>query len=297
MAKHNVFQHATVTGSAYYNPVTQPNPWDRMQAEGYTYNGAGENIAAGYADAEAAYVGWWNSTGHRANMFNNAFREIGDGYFFWSSSTYQRYFTMDLGCSGNHCFFTDTIFADTNHNSLYDQGEGVAGIMVTLVVGGVLSSNYDLSSAVGSFAIPIQTISSGAAVQVVISNTTPASLHLTIPRDYRNYSAVTLTPGEMQVVGSFTQAASRGNFGFRDLTTGQALVPAPLMIAASPAGISLVWPTELGLEYQPQWTTDFIVWTDLTSVSQVGTGLPIAIVDTAAHTMGPRFYRLLIRSP
>src|SRR5689334_22931761 len=30
MARQNVFQHATVTNSAYYNPITQPTPWDRM---------------------------------------------------------------------------------------------------------------------------------------------------------------------------------------------------------------------------------------------------------------------------
>lgn len=81
-AKKNLFQHATVTGSAYYNPVTQPNPWDRMQAEGYVWSNAGENIAAGYGGAEAVYVGWWNSTGHRVNMYGSALREIGNGYFY-----------------------------------------------------------------------------------------------------------------------------------------------------------------------------------------------------------------------
>ena len=29
-----------------------------MQAEGYSWNNAGENIAAGYSGAEATYVGW-----------------------------------------------------------------------------------------------------------------------------------------------------------------------------------------------------------------------------------------------
>jgi hypothetical protein len=268
-----------------------------MQAEGYVYNGAGENIAAGYANAEAAYVGWWNSTGHRANMFNSAFREIGDGYFFWSSSTYQRYYTMDLGYSGNHCFFTDTIFVDTNHNNIYDQGEGIAGVMVSLLVGGVPFQDYDISSSVGSFAIPIQAISIGTTAQIVVSNTTAASIHLSIPRDYRNYGTVILAPGEMQVVGSFTQAATPRNFGFRDLSPGQPILPAPLTIASSPAGISLAWPSQIGLHYEPQWTTNFNVWTDLTAGFQVGTGSPITIADTAARTASPRFYRLLIRLP
>src|SRR5947207_1839072 len=94
MAKVNLFQHATVPGSLYYNPTNQPNPWDRMVAEGYSWNSAGENIAAGYSGAEAVYVGWWNSSGHRANMYNGALREIGNGYYNWSTSTYKSYYTM-----------------------------------------------------------------------------------------------------------------------------------------------------------------------------------------------------------
>ena len=172
MAKQNLFQHATVPGSAYYNPTNQPNPWDRMQAEGYSWNYAGENIAAGYGDAEAAYIGWWNSTGHQQNMYNSAFREIGDGYFYWSSSTYKSYYTMDLGSSGNTCFFTDTLFHDANTNGLYDQTEGISGVSITLLVNGILHSYFDLSSSVGSFAIPIQSIAANASVQVVVSNTT-----------------------------------------------------------------------------------------------------------------------------
>ena len=40
MAKNNAFQHETVTGSAHYNAVSQPSPWDRMEAEGYDCCGA-----------------------------------------------------------------------------------------------------------------------------------------------------------------------------------------------------------------------------------------------------------------
>ncbi len=100
MAKHNAFQHETVSGSSYYNAITQPSPWDRMEAESYDWNGAGENIAAGYPSAMAAYVGWWKSTGHRVNMHKANHREIGNGHFEWPSSTYRNYYTMDLANSG-----------------------------------------------------------------------------------------------------------------------------------------------------------------------------------------------------
>src|SRR5262245_25124152 len=45
MARNNDFQHETVPGSAYYDPITQSQPWDRMEAEGYAWNQAAENIA------------------------------------------------------------------------------------------------------------------------------------------------------------------------------------------------------------------------------------------------------------
>lgn len=46
---------------------------------GITYTGCGENIAAGYATPEAVVQGWMNSPGHRANILNERFEEIGVG--------------------------------------------------------------------------------------------------------------------------------------------------------------------------------------------------------------------------
>ena len=56
MAKQNVFKHETVVGSAYYNPVTQSNFWDRITAEGYVWNGIAENIAAGHVGGQRREV-------------------------------------------------------------------------------------------------------------------------------------------------------------------------------------------------------------------------------------------------
>ena len=165
MAKNNLFQHATVPGSAYYNPVTQPNPWDRMVAEGYVWNRAGENIAAGYNGAEAAYVGWWNRTGHRVSMYDSGLREIGNGYFYWAGSTYGRYYKMDLGSDSSNSFFSDTVFRDLNGNGVYDAGEGVPGIVILLKSGSTNHNYFDISADVGSFAIPIQSLTVGANVR------------------------------------------------------------------------------------------------------------------------------------
>jgi hypothetical protein len=298
LAKHNLFQHETVPGSAYYDPTNQPEPWDRMHAEGYSWNYAGENIAAGYSGAEAAYVGWWNSTGHRQNMYNTAFREIGNGYFYWSSSTYRNYYTMDLGNSGNSCFFTDTLFWDANTNGLYDQGEGISGVSVTLVVGGVLYGSFDISTAVGSFAIPIQSIAAAALVQVVLSNTSAANITMSIPRDYRTYTTVTLAHDEGRIFGTFNKPADVRNISLREVVPVQPpIVPPQLVIAPSGTNILLTWRSETGLQYLPQRTANFLVWTNLTAGYQSGTGSNMSWVDPAAAGGKQSFYRLLARRP
>lgn len=298
MAKKNLFQHQTVPGSAYYNPTTQPTPMDRMQAEGYSWNRAGENIAGGYSGAEAVYVGWWNSETHRDNIYNSDFREIGNGYYYWGTSLYRSYYTMDLGSSGNNCFFTDTLFRDANTNGLYDQGEGIPGLSITLLVGGNLYTYCDLSSAVGSFAVPIQSIAAAAAVQVVLSNTTAATITVNVPRDYHAYTTVVLARGEGRVFGTFSKPAGVANVGLRDVTPLQApIVPPSLAIARSGTNILLAWPSENGLQYLPQRTTDFLVWSNLTTSYQTGTGSNMTYADPVAVAGNRKFYRLSIQRP
>lgn len=55
-------------------------PGFRIEAVGYAHRGWAENIAAGYGSAEAVVTGWMNSSGHRANILNCAFDQIGIGY-------------------------------------------------------------------------------------------------------------------------------------------------------------------------------------------------------------------------
>jgi uncharacterized protein YkwD len=52
---------------------------DRVTAEGYRWRGLGENVAAGYTSASAVMEGWMNSPGHKANILNCGFEEIGVG--------------------------------------------------------------------------------------------------------------------------------------------------------------------------------------------------------------------------
>ena len=59
---------------------TYGSPFDMMHSFGITYRSAGENIAMGYTSPEAVMEGWMNSPGHRANILNASFTQIGVGY-------------------------------------------------------------------------------------------------------------------------------------------------------------------------------------------------------------------------
>jgi uncharacterized protein YkwD len=54
-------------------------PWDFMKTAGYTYLIAGENLAINFQEAEMIEDAWMNSPGHRANILNKDFEQIGIG--------------------------------------------------------------------------------------------------------------------------------------------------------------------------------------------------------------------------
>ncbi len=59
---------------------------ERDMAAGYAgWSTVGENLAAGYATPEAAFKALSQSEGHRVNMLNESYREIGVGYLFDSN--------------------------------------------------------------------------------------------------------------------------------------------------------------------------------------------------------------------
>lgn len=59
---------------------TYGSPFDMMKSFGINYSSAGENIAKGYKTPAAVMDGWMNSPGHKANILNSSFTEIGVGY-------------------------------------------------------------------------------------------------------------------------------------------------------------------------------------------------------------------------
>lgn len=59
---------------------TYGTPFQMIKDFGLTYRAAGENIAMGYRTPEAVVNGWMNSSGHRANILNANYTQIGVGY-------------------------------------------------------------------------------------------------------------------------------------------------------------------------------------------------------------------------
>jgi uncharacterized protein YkwD len=71
----------------------------RANDVGYDFSTLGENVAAGYLDAESVMSGWMGSSGHRENILNADFKEIGIGYETGSDGT--PYWTQDFGTSAD----------------------------------------------------------------------------------------------------------------------------------------------------------------------------------------------------
>lgn len=73
-------------------------PWDRMEAQGYDWTVAAENVAAGQTSVSAVMTSWWNSAGHRANILKDDVVNVGFALATNSAcSEYETYWTQDFG--------------------------------------------------------------------------------------------------------------------------------------------------------------------------------------------------------
>lgn len=74
---------------------------DRIESAGYSWWTWGENIAAGYLTPTSVMNGWMNSAGHKANILNCNFTEIGIAYVYLEYDVgqinYHHYWTQDFG--------------------------------------------------------------------------------------------------------------------------------------------------------------------------------------------------------
>jgi uncharacterized protein YkwD len=77
MAANDYFSHTSRNGDQMA---------DRVDAAGYPWRGLGENIAKGQTTPASVMQAWMNSSGHRANILNCSFRNIGVGLAYDGSS-------------------------------------------------------------------------------------------------------------------------------------------------------------------------------------------------------------------
>ncbi|MFQ8629827.1 MAG: CAP domain-containing protein, partial [Intestinibacter bartlettii] len=66
---------------------TYGSPFDMMKKFNISYNTAGENIAMGQKTPSEVMNSWMNSSGHRANILNSTYTELGVGIQKDSSGT------------------------------------------------------------------------------------------------------------------------------------------------------------------------------------------------------------------
>lgn len=71
MMKNGYFSHIS---------PTYGSPFEMMKTFGIAYKSAGENIAKGQKTPAAVMNGWMNSSGHRTNILNVSYEQIGAGF-------------------------------------------------------------------------------------------------------------------------------------------------------------------------------------------------------------------------
>lgn len=89
MAINNFFAHTS--------PTTGKSLRERIPETGYRYSSAGENIAAGQTSGSQVVADWVVSPTHCKNMMTPAFRDIGVSCRTNPATTYQYYWTLEMG--------------------------------------------------------------------------------------------------------------------------------------------------------------------------------------------------------
>lgn len=142
MLDNEIFSHTGVGSSS---------PGDRMAAAGYPFSGAwsnGENIA--WSGTTAANIDLaqytlqlhedlFHSPGHRENILQNGFDEMGIGLIPGDFGGYNALMgTQNFAASGGTPgpLVTGVVYQDVNGNGFYDPGEGLGRVEVQLTTGG-----------------------------------------------------------------------------------------------------------------------------------------------------------------
>jgi hypothetical protein len=153
----------------YYGSTRQERP----AAQGYpsSISAYGENVGAHAVSVEQGHAGFevdfgggaggmQSPAGHRNNIHNPAFREIGIGVIEGSNGTVgpqvvtQDFFTRYYNDTP---FITGVVYYDLNSNLFYEAGEGIGGVTITVSgQNGLIYSATGVSAGSGGYAVPVQ---------------------------------------------------------------------------------------------------------------------------------------------
>jgi Ca2+-binding RTX toxin-like protein len=226
MISTDTFSHTGSGGS---------NPGARMTAAGYTFSGAwswGENIAWASTRAPAGlqdevlllHTNLMNSSGHRANILNDGFREIGIGFEVGQYGSYEGAFvTQNFASTGTTSFLTGVTFDDLDGDKLYDPGEGLANLTISArnnSTGAIKTTTtapaggYDLELAAGSYTVTF----SGGGFATTTQQATIGSKNVKLDLVDPVASGGTTTPPPVTPPPTTTPSTLTGTAGADSLT-------------------------------------------------------------------------------
>lgn len=221
MIATDTFSHTGVNGST---------PTARMKSAGYVFSGSwssAENIAwastrspAGYQDeVKLLHDNLMNSPGHKANILNGTFREIGIGF---NTGSYQgwdgAFVTENFARSGSKVFLTGVTMDDRDGDRFYDVGEALGSVTVTAVSSAGTrytttsgsAGGYSLALAAGTYKV---TYSGGGVAPVTKQVTIGASNVKLDLIDPVMVKTITGTAGANTLNGSSGADVIKGNAG------------------------------------------------------------------------------------
>jgi hypothetical protein len=161
MLQNNYQGHNGVDGSLttrLQNYTSGANGWS-IGENVYAYSKSVWYAHAGFeVDWGGSVVtgGMQSPPGHRQNIHNTTFREVGIGIVFGSNGgsggVGPQLVTQDFGTVGGLLpFVTGVVYRDLNNNGFYDPGEGLGG--VTVSVSNV--NNYAVTASSGGYSVPV----------------------------------------------------------------------------------------------------------------------------------------------
>lgn len=193
MLATDTFSHTGSGGSS---------PTQRMKAAGYTLAGSwatGENIAwattrspAGYNDEiQLLHNNLMNSSGHRANILNGNFREVGLGFEVGDyRGRSSGFVTENFAKTGSDMFLTGVAIDDKDGDKFYDPGEGLSGLTITaksstgttFTTKTMAAGGYDLALKPGTYTVTFSGAGIEASTRTVSVGSKNVKLDLVDPK-------------------------------------------------------------------------------------------------------------------